>query len=428
MPTPSAPTSSATFPEETDFGMTGTFALQLVAGLIAVAAFVLLLPVISDLLSVVAIAVGRGSLLHRGGAGSTRFLFLIPAHNEELLLSRCLESFPKLDYPEERVDVLVVADNCTDRTAWIAEEAGVRCIEREVPELRGKPHAIAWALERCRLADYDALVIIDGDTVVDPQYAREMSKVVDLREKAAQAYNGISNPHENALTRMADVLAAAYYRFMYPLKQRANINPPLTGAGMCIGAGVLERHGWSAFSLSEDVEMYARLTLDGVRTECVPAARVFSREASSLDASASQRKRWRAGRLTILMRLGGLVLTRRGVMFRQRLDLLSELAAPGPVVHLGIVALLVLLLLAAPLPGRSWLAAGLLGSLVRPALYAALAVTTDPQPGGALAAFLYLPVYAVWRLVTEAAALMNLGDKPWVRTSREGGGQRPIER
>jgi 1,2-diacylglycerol 3-beta-glucosyltransferase len=405
-----------------------TIILSAIAFAIAGTALILLLPSASDLLSLATITAGRGRRRGSGHGESARFLFLVPAHNEELLLARCLDSFSNLDYPIEGVDVLVVADNCTDATARIAREAGVRCLERDVPQLRGKPHAIAWALETCSLADYDAVAIIDGDTIVDPLYAQEMSRVPGLRHKAAQAYNGLSNPQENALTRMASVLSAAYYRYVYPLKQKAGLNPPLTGAGMCIGAGVLERCGWSAFSLSEDVEMYVRLTLQGVRTECVPEARVYSREAASLEASGSQRQRWRAGRLTILGRLGRLVIGHGDVSWRQRLDLLSELAAPGPAVHLGLVALLSVAALLLPLPGRAWIIGGLLASLVRPTLYTALAIATDARPVQALSAFLFLPIYTGWRLTTEAAAWLQLGDKPWIRTSREGGGKEPTGR
>lgn len=389
--------------------------------LIGAVAVVLLLPSVSDLLSLIAIAVGRGTRVARTEQGSARFLFMIPAHDEELLIGRCLESFQHLDYSSDSYDVVVVADNCTDRTAELARAAGVHCLERHDPDLRGKPHAIAWALERFDLSEYDAMVIVDGDTLVDPGYCRAMSKVVDLRVKAAQAYNGISNPDENALTRMGFVLGEAYYRFMYPLKQRAGLNPPLTGAGMCIGAGSLEEHGWSAFSLSEDVEMYVRLTLAGVRTECVADARVYSQGAASLSDSDSQRQRWRAGRLTILGRLGPSVMTRGVVGFRQRLDLISELAAPGPAVHLGLVVLLAPVAFLLPLSGGARVAAALLASIVRPLVYSGLALAVDEQPGRAVRAFLFLPLYTGWRLLTEARAVLRIGNSPWVRTARREG-------
>jgi hypothetical protein len=60
------------------------------------------------------------------------------------------------------------------------------------------------------------------------------------------------------------------------------------------------------------------------------------------------------------------------------------------------------------------------GSLVRPVVYSLTALRVQPDPLRTLAAFVFLPVYALWRLGAAAAALSMVGDKPWVRTGRHG--------
>ena len=393
----------------------------LISIVLAGVALTLLLPSISDLLSVAAIGVGRGRRRVERAEGSPpwRLLFMVPAHDEELLIERCVTSLMNLDYPAELRSVLVVADNCTDRTSEIARAAGASCIERNEPDLRGKPHAIAWALERCDLEAHDALVILDGDTMVDPGYGNAMSRVDALPDKGAQAYNGVSNPDESALTRMSFVLSEMYYRFMYPLRQRANLNPPLTGAGMCIGTSVLRKFGWPALSLSEDVEMFALLTLEGVRTECVARARVYSQEAASVRTAGTQRQRWRAGRLAILFRLGPAVVFGSGPSARQRLDLVADLVSPGPAALLGVVAVLAPAAFLLPIPAATWIGLGLLASLVRPAIYTVLTIAAQPDPLRVLGSFLYLPVYTVWRLLIELKTLTRVGDGRWIRTERQ---------
>src|ERR1700692_2797836 len=59
-----------------------------------------------------------------------RFAVLVPAHNEELLLPRLLQSLAALEYPRSLYDVHVVADNCTDGTAAVALSAGALTHER----------------------------------------------------------------------------------------------------------------------------------------------------------------------------------------------------------------------------------------------------------------------------------------------------------
>ena len=390
-----------------------------VASLLAFVAVVLFLPTISDLISLLYAATRRPTRRPAESTELPRLLFLVPAHNEELLIRNCLRSLRSLRYPTERYSILVVADNCTDQTADIARSLpNIVCLERDDRSRLGKPHAIAWSLERAPIDEFDAVVIIDADSEVDPDFGIALARVAPLRMKALQAYNGVSNPGENSLTRMADVLSAAYYRFMYPLKQRAGLNAPLTGSGMCIGTSVLARHGWTAFSVGEDTEMYVRLTLAGVPTEVVPDARVSSQEAASLSSSRSQRVRWRAGRLSILTRVASTLLSARGVSLRQRFDLLAELTAPGPAVHLGTVIILSLAGLVLPPTVRFWILAVSWASLLRPIAYTVLALSIDRQPGLALRAFLYLPPYCVWRLATEVTALAVFRTVPWVRTRR----------
>lgn len=391
--------------------------MALLTALLAVAAAVLLAPTASDLLSLVRIALRR-QRAPQPGTGVQRFLFLVPAHNEELLLAACVRSLLALRYPRERCRVVVVADNCTDRTAALARAAGAQCLERRDARNPGKPRAIAWALEQIPTAEFDAVVIVDADTIVDPDFARELSAAGPLRGAAAQGYFGLSNPDESPVTRMSAVLAAATHRFAYPLKWRAGLNVPLVGNGMAVGTDVLAEHGWQAFSICEDWEMYALLTERGIPILGVPRARIYAQEARSLGDSATQRERWTAGRLTVLARVGPRLLLSRRLGLAQKLDAIAELAVPGPALHLGGAILLALVAVGLHPPGAGLLAGALLASLVRPVAYTAVALVTAPHPARAFAAFAFLPIYACWRIGTAARALRLVRGGPWIRTQR----------
>jgi len=383
---------------------------------IAVAAAALLLPAVSDSLCLLRSLGRRRGRSESGNLPS--LLFLVPAHDEEELIGDCVRSLRTLDYPADRSAVVVIADNCSDRTAERAAANGAMCLERRDTARPGKPRAIAWALTQVQLNRHDAVIIIDADTTVDPGFARALSRTAPLEHKAMQAYFDVANPQESALTRMAAVLAAANFRVAYPLKRRAGVNAPLLGNGMGIGTGVLAAHGWKAFTIAEDWELYARYTAEGVSIEAVPDARLFAQEASSLDQSSTQRQRWTAGKLTVLARHLGAVLRSRRIGLRQKLDAAAELSAPGPVVHLGVViaASLAVLLLDAPV--AAWLLVALWIPILRLAIYTLIGLAAQPDPRGAAVAFLFLPAYAAWRLATAVISLKMVGDKPWVRTAR----------
>jgi cellulose synthase/poly-beta-1,6-N-acetylglucosamine synthase-like glycosyltransferase len=395
--------------------------MAIVTIVIAVAAVILALPVVSD-----ALCVARVFLRRRRCSSSPlpdtsclpRLLFLVPAHNEEQLIGSCVRSLRALRYPADRSEVVVIADNCTDRTAACARASGAACLERHDPAFPGKPRAIDWALTRVALEAHDAVIIVDADTMLDPEFAAAAASAAPLKDKVLQAYFDVANPQDSALTRMAAVLAAANFRFAYPLKRRVGVNAPLLGNGMCIGTGVLAMHGWKAFTIAEDWELYALYTAQGVSIEGVEGARLFAQEACSLRQSSTQRQRWTAGKLTVAFGHLGALIRSRHIGLCQKLDSAAELSSPGPVVHLSLAASASALIGLLHAPGAAWLLVALWMPIARLAGYALVGLTTQPDPRRTAVAFLFLPIYAAWRLATALVSLKMVGDATWVRTTR----------
>jgi 1,2-diacylglycerol 3-beta-glucosyltransferase len=385
-------------------------------------AVLMLLPTLSDALSAIRILLGRGVPGAAAGDVTPRLLVLIPAHDEEALLGPCLASVLALRYPAGRLDTIVVADNCTDNTATVARDAGVGCLERHDVERRGKPWAIAWALDQLRVADWDSIIVLDADSLVDPDFAGALARVGALKQSVAQGYIDVSNRGETALTRMAWVWSAIRFRYINGLKNRCGLNVPL-GDGVAIGSDALHQTGgWTSFALSETWELYATMTAAGIRCIGVPSAHLYAQEARGLGQAASQRRRWTAGRLQVLLRHGRTILESPRVSAHQKLDILAELTALGPAAQVGVIAVAVGLDVAVRPPAWAWLALALAMPVCRIAIYAAIAVARGPEPLRSLLAFAYLPIYTVWRLGVQIGSLRLLGNGAWVRTGRHQGG------
>ena len=62
-----------------------------------------------------------------------RFGLIIPARNEEEVVAGLIESIKKNDYPQDMLQVFVIAHNCSDRTAEIAREHGATVYEYKAP-------------------------------------------------------------------------------------------------------------------------------------------------------------------------------------------------------------------------------------------------------------------------------------------------------
>jgi cellulose synthase/poly-beta-1,6-N-acetylglucosamine synthase-like glycosyltransferase len=266
---------------------------------------------------------------------------------------------------------------------------------------------------------FDAVIIIDADTIVDPGFGSALAAAGPVGEQAFQAYFDVRNPADSPLTQMATVLAAANYRFAYALKRRVGLNAPLLGNGMCLGTAVLAAHGWKAFTIAEDWELYTFYTTQGVPIESLETAHLYSQEARSFRQSATQRQRWTAGKLTVLARLAGRLLRSREIGPAQKLDAAAELTSLGPVVHLGLVIGVGVLTAVLRPPGADWLLMALVASVARLAIYTIAGLTVQPNPLRSVVAFAFLPFYLMWRVWMAAASVKMLGDKPWVRTARE---------
>jgi len=348
-----------------------------------------------------------------------RLLILVPAHNEEILIADCLDALASAMGGNQAVQVVVVADNCSDRTAEIAKRRGFRCLERHDASALGKPAALAWALEQTSSLDYDAVAVVDADTIVDPGFCAALVGSASWRGRAGQARPRVRTLTRTWLTALLDVWLDAKYGLALPLKARAGLNCPLMGTGMVFGRDVMSADMWRAFGPAEDIELYGRLTAAGTAIVYVPDAVVTVLSEAKLTASVTQRRRWSAGRWLASRRYLGVVLRSSSASARQKLDALAELFAPGPVEHLLIaVGALAVVISVFPLVGATVLIALFTLGLLRPTLYTVVALRRHSAPLQALAALAMLPIYAIWRLAVTLSAPAVFLTRKWEKTKR----------
>ena len=131
---------------------------------------------------------------------------MIPAHDEEPVIATVVKSCLELDYPQSLFQVVVIADNCSDRTASLAGRAGARVVERFDDLKKSKGYAIDYLIETLQksgeIDSTDALVIVDADSTVDPDLLRAFDRELQSGHDWLQAYYTVSNPDESWRTRL----------------------------------------------------------------------------------------------------------------------------------------------------------------------------------------------------------------------------------
>lgn len=98
-----------------------------------------------------------------------RYAILIAARNEEAVLPHLLASIAAQDYPADLITTYVVADNCTDRTAELAESCGAKVFVRQNRKEIGKGYALHHLLEQIKASGeyetFDAFLVFDADNL-----------------------------------------------------------------------------------------------------------------------------------------------------------------------------------------------------------------------------------------------------------------------
>ena len=365
----------------------------------------------------------------QNNAPMTRFCILIPAHNEEMYLDRLLNSCKEQNYPKAMYRCVVVADNCTDRTALIAEQGGATCLVRTNLSNIGKGHTLKWALEQYDLRSIDAVVVIDADSIAAPDLLRELDISIANGERIIQCYNGLANPSESWFTRLMNVSRTIGNEIMQPGKRKLGFTSYLMGNGMCFTVDILSKYGWNAFSVGEDWEYYARLVSEGEFVGFARDARVYHQESYNLKQATTQRIRWSSGRFAIIWKYGFNILgkgLRSGNI--KLVDASLPLLLPNPSLGVNITILLVLLsYLKIYLENKGhsffWCFIILLAGQI---LIYVIGAFYTKQKFTNLFAFLLAPVFLIWKMLIDLLSLLGMGRKDWIRTARETGSDRDI--
>ncbi|MFB6290772.1 MAG: glycosyltransferase family 2 protein [Candidatus Bipolaricaulia bacterium] len=238
-------------------------------------------------------------------APENEFAVVIPAHNEERVISELLMNLKDLGYPSSLYDVFVIADNCKDDTAKVAGRHDVTVMERTNQDRTGKGYALKYGFERIGLldgsSDYDAVIIFDADNLMEKNFLREMNSRLENGERIIQAYVDSKNPVDNWVTATFSMMFWINDRYTLLSRYNVGLSAVLMGTGMCISSETLRKTGWDTNTLTEDLEYSIQALFEGIKTTFTKGTKVYDEKPVSFLASCKQRLRWARGQLTVLV-------------------------------------------------------------------------------------------------------------------------------
>ncbi len=352
------------------------------------------------------------------GPAARRFAVLIPAHNEAQLIGRILRNLGEQDYPTDRFDVCVVADNCTDLTALTAIALGADVYERHDNLRQGKGYALRWLLQQLtdKGREYDAFVVLDADSVVSRNFLRSMDARLEAGSQVIQGYYQVLNADDSQLTGLRFAALAALH-YLRPIGRAAlRLSCGLKGNGMCFSAEVLAHYGWRWFTLAEDVEFHLALVTGGIRVDFAPEATVLADMPVSFSQANSQNQRWEQGRVALLKQwVPGLLADGVRRLSPLRIDAAVEQLIPP--LSVPFAAAMACALIAQAIGAHLALALAVL-ALAGQVVYLLVGLLLVHAPLRAYLALSAAPSYVAWKLALYGQALLTRRTGRWVRTAR----------
>ncbi|MFF1652159.1 bifunctional polysaccharide deacetylase/glycosyltransferase family 2 protein [Streptomyces sp. NPDC058255] len=238
---------------------------------------------------------GKGGKFSWGPTVTRPVTVIVPAYNEKECIANTLKSLAKSTHP---IEIIVVDDGSEDNTSEIAESLGMPNVRVIRQENAGKPAALNNGV---RNASYDIVVMMDGDTVFEPDAVHQLVQPFADPEIGAVAGNakvGNRNTMIGAWQHIEYVMGFNLDRRMYDLLR---CMPTIPGA---IGAfrrdAVLEVGGMSEDTLAEDTDITIAMHRAGWRVVYQEHARAWTEAPGSLKQLWSQRYRWSYGTMQAL--------------------------------------------------------------------------------------------------------------------------------
>jgi cellulose synthase/poly-beta-1,6-N-acetylglucosamine synthase-like glycosyltransferase len=239
--------------------------------------------------------------LERQSIDLPKISLMIPAHNESLVITHTLEALLKLEYPSDRLEILVINDGSTDDTARQVEAVAARDARVRLftipPELaaRGKSAALNRGLSQC---SHNVIGIFDADNMPEQDSVLHLARQL-MADPSLGAVIGkfrCINKKKNLLTRFINLESLAFQWIIQAGRWHMLRMATLPGTNYLIRKNLLEElGGWDEQALTEDAEMSIRIYKAGYLIKFVPYAVTWEQEPETLRVWFKQRTRWARG-------------------------------------------------------------------------------------------------------------------------------------
>jgi cellulose synthase/poly-beta-1,6-N-acetylglucosamine synthase-like glycosyltransferase len=384
--------------------------MHLVLLLCGVALVAVTLPLVLELAMVTSANLLPAPAQLTGVTSTLRLAVIVPAHNEQLLVTRCVASL--LNSSGAGATVFVVAHNSSDATAVNARAAGAEVLVYNDLAAKGKGFALRHGFEHALGLGYDAVLVVDADSIVTPNTITVVRSALAAGARVVQCRYEMVSTTERSATRLSALAFRAFNVIRPRGRETLGLSAGIVGNGFAIVRNVLERIPYDAFSVVEDLEYHLHLVMAGERVRYLGHAMISADFPESRAGEAVQRSRWEGGRLHTARKL---TLPMLGQMLAGRFRLFEPLCDLAGM-PMGFAAFALVVAVCLPLTWLRWYAAM---SLVVILCHVIAAAWAGPDFWQTMKLLALVPLYILRKIWNIPGVLRGSSSKAdWVRTER----------
>lgn len=221
-----------------------------------------------------------------------KFAILFPAYKEDRVILPVVESFLQQHYPQELYKVIIISDHMQETTNERLAQLPITLLKANY-ENSSKAKALNFAMDHFGRDEFDAVVILDADNIVDTNFLLEINKVFDAGVQAIQAHRTAKNRNTDiaVLDGLSEEVNNSIFRRGHV---RLGISSALIGSGMIFNYQWFHDNVKHLVTTGEDKELEVLLLKQRIFIEFLDEVYVYDEKTQGKKGFYNQRRRWLA--------------------------------------------------------------------------------------------------------------------------------------
>ncbi|CEI73269.1 MULTISPECIES: glycosyltransferase [Romboutsia] len=235
---------------------------------------------------------------------------LVPAHNEGKVIGKTVESLLLLDYPIDKMELIVINDNSSDNSKEILENIKNRYRNYNFTIIntdnitggKGKSNALNIGYQ---ISKGEYIAIYDADNTPEKTALRYLIQTIVKDEKLGAVIGKFRtrNKHKNILTKFINIETLSFQWIAQAGRKQLLGLCTIPGTNFVLRRSTIEKlGGWDTKAIAEDTEISFRIYKMGQRITYVPQSVTWEQEPETVNVWIKQRTRWVKGNIYVLVK------------------------------------------------------------------------------------------------------------------------------